>query len=64
MAKFNPGKFIREVRTETGRVIWPSGRETAMTTVMVMLMTALLGIFFFSLDSLFRWVVHALLSLI
>ncbi len=64
MAKFNPSKFIREVRTETARVTWPSGRETAMTTVMVMIMTGLLGVFFFGVDSLFSWVVKSLLTLI
>jgi preprotein translocase subunit SecE len=64
MAKFNPGKFIREVRTETARVTWPSGRETAMTTVMVMLMTGLLGLFFFGVDSMFSWIVKSLLTLI
>jgi preprotein translocase subunit SecE len=64
MAKFNPGKFIREVRTETARVTWPTGRETARTTVMVMIMTAVLGIFFFGVDSFFSWIVKALLSLI
>ena len=35
MAKINPGKFIREVRAETARVTWPTGKETAMTAVMV-----------------------------
>ncbi len=64
MAKFNPGKFIREVRAETGRVTWPTGRETGMTTVMVVIMAALLGIFFFGIDSLFSWIVQQLLSLI
>jgi preprotein translocase subunit SecE len=64
MAKFNPGKFIREVRTETARVTWPSGRETAMTTLMVMIMTSLLGIFFFGVDGFFNWIVKSLLSLI
>ncbi len=64
MAKFNPGKFIREVRTETARVTWPSGRETAMTTVMVMIMTGLLGVFFFGVDSMFSWIVKSLLTLI
>ncbi len=64
MAKFNPSKFIREVRTETGRVAWPTGRETAMTTMMVMIMTTLLGLFFFGVDGLFNWIVKSLLSLI
>ena len=64
MAKFNPGKFIREVRTETGRVTWPTGRETAMTTVMVVIMATLLGLFFFAIDSFFNWSVKSLLDLI
>lgn len=64
MAKFNPSKFIREVRTETGRVTWPTGRETAMTTVMVMIMTTLLGVFFFGVDRMFGWIVKSILSLI
>jgi preprotein translocase subunit SecE len=64
MAKFNPGKFIREVRTETGRVSWPTNRETAMTTVMVVIMASLLGLFFFGIDSFFNWTVKSLLDLI
>jgi preprotein translocase subunit SecE len=64
VAKVNPGEFIRQVRAETARVVWPSGRETVMTTVMVMIMTTLLGSFFFGLDSFFSWVVKSLLSLI
>jgi preprotein translocase subunit SecE len=35
-----------------------------MTTVMVMIMASLLGVFFFGVDSLFSWVVQSLLSLI
>ncbi|HMT44765.1 MAG TPA: preprotein translocase subunit SecE, partial [Chakrabartia sp.] len=50
MAKINPGKFMREVRAETARVSWPSGRETAMTAVMVVIMTTLLSLFFFGVD--------------
>ena len=64
MAKVSPGEFIRQVRAETARVVWPSGRETMMTTVMVIIMTTVLGLFFFGLDSFFSWVVKSLLSLI
>lgn len=63
MAKINPGKFIREVRAETARVSWPSGRETAMTAVMVVIMTTLLSLFFFGVDSFFNFVVKWILSL-
>jgi preprotein translocase subunit SecE len=64
MARVNPGEFIRQVRAETARVTWPTGRETMMTAVMVVIMTTLLAIFFFGLDSLFQWIVKSLLSLI
>lgn len=64
LAKFNPGKFFNEVKAETAKVSWPSGRETAMTTVMVIIMTVTLGLFFFGVDSFFSWVVKQLLSLV
>lgn len=64
MARVSPGEFIRQVRAETARVVWPSGRDTMMTTVMVIIMTTILGLFFFGLDSFFSWVVRSLLSLV
>jgi preprotein translocase subunit SecE len=62
LAKVNPGEFIRQVRAETAKVVWPTGRETMITVVMVIIMTALLGIFFFGVDSFFSWVVKTLLT--
>ena len=64
MAKTTPGEFIRQVRAETAKVVWPTGRETMMTAVMVVIMTIVLAIFFFGLDSAFSAVVKALLSLV
>jgi preprotein translocase subunit SecE len=64
MAKVTPGEFIRQVRAETARVVWPSGRETVQTAIMVIIMTTLLGLFFFAVDSIFNWIVKSLLSLI
>jgi len=64
MARTTPGEFIRQVRAETARVVWPTGRETIMTAVMVVIMTTILGLFFFGLDSFFSWIVKSLLSLV
>jgi preprotein translocase subunit SecE len=64
MARTTPGEFMRQVRAETARVAWPTGRETIMTTVMVVIMTTILGLFFFGLDSFFSWIVKSLLSLV
>lgn len=64
MAKFNPGEFIRQVRAETARVTWPTNRETMTTAVMVVIMTTILSLFFFGVDSFFSWAVGWLLNLL
>ena len=64
MAKTSPGEFIRQVRVETGKVHWPTRKETVATAIMVMIMTLLLALFFFAVDAFFSSVVKFLLSLI
>jgi preprotein translocase subunit SecE len=64
MARVNPGEFLRQVRAETGKVAWPNRRETVTTAIMVLIMTTLLGLFFFGTDSAFHAIVRGLLSLI
>ena len=55
--------FINQVKAETGKVVWPSRRETIMTAVMVVALTLILGIFFFGVDWVFSRIVRELLSL-
>ena len=64
MAKVSPGEFIRQVRVETGKVHWPSRKETIATGIMVMIMTLVLAFFFFGVDADFSTIVHKLLSLL
>ncbi len=64
MAKVTPGEFIRQVRSETSKVSWPTRRETVTTAIMVLIMTTLLAIFFFGVDSFFGAIVKYLLSLL
>ena len=64
MAKVNPGEFFRQVKTETAKVVWPTRKETLMTALMVVIMTSLLGLFFFGVDTLFGALVRTLLGLI
>jgi preprotein translocase subunit SecE len=59
----NIPQFVNQVRAETAKVVWPTSRETLMTTVMVMIMTSLLGIFFFGIDRAFGAIVQLLLTL-
>jgi len=55
--------FINQVKAETSKVVWPTRRETVMTAVMVVVMTMLLGIFFFGVDWVFSRIVRELISL-
>ena len=63
VAKTSPIEFMRQVQTETKKVIWPTRRETVMTGVMVVVMTTVLALFFLAVDSMFQAIVTALLKL-
>ena len=63
MAKTTPVEFIRQVQTETKKVVWPSWKETWMTGLMVAIMTTILAIFFLGVDTLFDALVASLLKL-
>ena len=62
MAKVSPFQFLKEVRAETQKVTWPTRRETMITTIMVFVMVALAGIFFFAADQLIRYFVTVVLG--
>ena len=64
VAKISPGEYIRQVRAEGSKVVWPTMKETRTTAIMVMIMTGLLGIFFFGIDSMLSAIVKFLLGLI
>ncbi|TFI58538.1 preprotein translocase subunit SecE [Sphingomonas parva] len=64
MAKVSPGAFLSQVRAETAKVVWPTRKETVTTGIMVVIMTTILGVFFFATDSAFSAIVKALLGLL
>lgn len=64
VAKVNPGEFIRQVRAETSKVVWPTRQETVQTGIMVMIMTAVLAVFFLGVDSFFNMIVRFLIGLV
>ncbi len=63
MAKTSPGEFFRQVRTEVGKVVWPTRKETVQTAIMVLIMTVILAIFFLGDDAVFAAIVKGLLEL-
>ena len=62
--KTSPGEFIRQVRSEVSKVVWPSREETVRTAIFVFILVLILSLFFLGVDSLFGWVVQQLLQLL
>ena len=50
--------FLSEVRNELKRVTWPTRREVYATTVVVILFSAVIGMYLFALDQLIIKVVE------
>jgi preprotein translocase subunit SecE len=63
VAKTSPAEFVKQVQTETKKIVWPSRRETIMTGIMVLILTTFLGVFFLGIDSIFDLIVNSLLRL-
>ncbi|WP_114520745.1 preprotein translocase subunit SecE [Altererythrobacter sp. ZODW24] len=61
--KTSPGEFIRQVRTETSKVVWPTRQETITTAIFVGIMMIVLSLFFLGIDTVFGAVVSWLLTL-
>lgn len=62
MARVSPSEFIRQVRAEAAKVTWPTGKETWSATLLVLLMTTLLSVFFLGVDQLLGRLVRAVLD--
>jgi len=60
----SPGEFIRQVRSETAKVVWPTREETVRTAIFVGILVVILAVFFLGVDSLFGAAVRLLLSLL
>lgn len=63
MTKINIAQFVREVRQETAKVTWPTRRETAVSTGMVMLMVVVAAVFFLAVDQVLALGVRLLLGI-
>jgi preprotein translocase subunit SecE len=52
--------FIGGAKTEVRKVVWPTRAETVQTTLAVMLMVTLVGIFLWLLDMVLLWAIQIL----
>lgn len=58
--KVGPVKYLGQVRQEGRKVVWPTSRETITTTILVLIMTVLMGAFFFVVD----WIVGLIINFV
>ena len=59
----NPFEFLQQVRSEASKVVWPTRRETLITTGMVMLMVVFASVFFLVVDEVLRLAVGLALGI-
>jgi preprotein translocase subunit SecE len=55
--------FFGEVKREVGKVVWPTRRETMLTSIMVFIMVVIVSIFLFSVDQIWMVLTHWILGI-
>jgi preprotein translocase subunit SecE len=58
----NPFEFIQQVRAEAAKVVWPTRRETLITTGLVLALVVTVSVFFLVVDQVLRQVVSLVLG--
>jgi preprotein translocase subunit SecE len=61
-AMTNPFVFIQQVRAEAAKVVWPTRRETLITTGLVLALVVTVSVFFLVVDQVLRQVVSLVLG--
>lgn len=56
-------EFLQAVRAEVGRIVWPTRRETLVTTSLVIAMVAFASLFLLAVDFVLGELVHFVLHL-
>jgi preprotein translocase subunit SecE len=57
-------RIIRETRTELRKVVWPTREETIRLTILVIAVSAAIGLFLFVGDTIFIWLYSQLVGLV
>lgn len=55
VARTNPFSFLQQVRAEIAKVVWPTRRETVVTTIMCLILVFITAVFFFFIDQLLSY---------
>jgi preprotein translocase subunit SecE len=55
--------FFAEVKKEASKVTWPTRKEATMTSVMVVVLSSLMSVFFLVVDGTLSFLSRALINL-
>lgn len=61
--KTSPVQFFKEVRQEGRKVTWTSRQELVVTTIMVLIMVVIAGLFFLAVDFLISSGIRIIMNL-
>lgn len=56
----NPVYFLKEVKAELDKVIWPTKEQTIQLTILVIVVSIIIGVYVGGLDFLFTSVMNTL----
>lgn len=55
-------KFLQEVHKEVSQVVWPTRRETGITTVIIGIFAFIVSVYLLAVDNVLIWVVQKLIG--
>jgi preprotein translocase subunit SecE len=55
-------KFIQGARVELNKVVWPTREETLQTTLVVLVVAVIGGVFFFLIDRFLLWITTTIMG--
>ena len=62
MPKTGPIEFLRQVRSESKKVTWPSRQETTVSTIAVFIMVFIASVFLYFSDQLIAVVIRFIMG--
>ena len=54
--------FFKEVKQEGKKIVWPTRKETLITTAMVFVMVVIFSLFFLLVDNIISWFIRLILG--
>lgn len=62
MAKTNPVQFVKQVKSETKKVTWPSRQETMVSMFAVFIMVLISSLFLYFADQIIAWAIRLIMG--